>query len=122
MLVLHLGAEAGRLEDPLAVPVEGVDVGKLTMQQLLSHQLGFQARALNFRTAYTDLVPIDQYPAVVNASGKATRPGFDYDNLGYLLYAAALEKRTGKSWRAWIEDIVFDPLGILNPGKIFPER
>lgn len=92
--------------------VEGVDIGKLSMQQLLSHQLGFEAKALNVRTAYTDLVPIDQYPTIVNASGKATKPGFEYDNLGYLLYAAALEKRTGKSWRAWIDEIVFDPLGM----------
>lgn len=95
-----------------AMKVEGVDVGKLSMKQLLSHQLGFEAKALNVRTAYTDLVPIDQYATVVNASGKATKPGFEYDNLGYLLYAAALEKRTGKSWRAWIDDVVFDPLGM----------
>lgn len=94
--------------------VEGVDVGAITMRQLLSHQPGFEAPALNLRTAYTDTVPVGDYTAVVNAVGSATEPGFSYSNLGYLLYGAALERKTNKSWRAWIDDIVFDPLGMQH--------
>ena len=110
MGIMPLDATLGELFPKMKV--EGVDVGVLTMRQLLSHQLGFEVPALNMRTAYTDTVPVDDYPTVVNAIGKATKPGFDYSNLGYLLYGAALEKKTGKSWRAWIDDIVFDPLSM----------
>lgn len=94
--------------------VEGVDFDALTMRDALSHQLGFRAVSLNIRTAYTDLVPVEDYPAIVSAAGKANGEAFRYDNLGYLLYAAALEQQTGKSWRAWIDDIVFDPLDMTR--------
>ena len=94
--------------------VEGVDFDTLTMRDALSHQLGFRAPALNIRTAYTDLVPVDDYPAIVSAAGTANGEAFRYDNLGYLLYAAALEKVTGKSWRNWIDDVVFDPLAMTH--------
>lgn len=94
--------------------VEGVDFDALTMRDALSHQLGFRAGPLNIRTAYTDLVPVDDYAAIVTASGEANGEPFRYDNLGYLLYGAALEKRTGRSWRNWIDDIVFDPLGMTH--------
>ena len=41
------------------------------------------------------------------------RPGataFSTDNLGYNIYAAALEARTGKNWRVWLKEKVFSPL------------
>lgn len=95
-----------------AMAIDGVDLTKVTMRDLLSHQRGFRADALNFRTAYTDAVPASEIEQVVNASGRAIAPGFDYSNLGYLLYAAALERRTGKSWKAWLDQQVFMPLGM----------
>ncbi len=125
MTKAFVGLMAVRLDDDGVMPldgtladyfpdmqVDGVDLSAVTMKDLLSHQLGFRARALNIRTAYTDLVPISEYSAIVSAGGVANDAGFAYDNLGYLLYGAALEKRTGKSWRNWIDDMVFDPLGM----------
>ena len=94
--------------------VEGVDMGALTMERLLTHQLGFRAVPLNVRTAFTDLVPVEDYSAIVTASGTPIEEQFRYDNLGYLLYAAALEKSTGRSWRSWIDDVLFDPLGMQH--------
>ena len=94
--------------------VDGVDMGAVTMRRLLSHRLGFRAPPLNIRTAYTDLVAVDDYAAIVSAAGEPIEQAFRYDNLGYLLYAAAVEKKTGRSWRNWIEDVVFDPLGMQH--------
>ena len=108
--IFSLDTTLGSLFPDMAV--EGVDFDALTMRDLLSHQVGFRAVPLNLRTAYTDEVPIDAYTAIVNASGAAIDEAFRYDNLGYLLYTAALEKKTGRSWRAWIDDMVFEPLGM----------
>ena len=94
--------------------VAGIDMEAITMDRLLTHRLGFRAPPLNIRTAYTDLVPVDDYAAIVTAAGMPIEEEFRYDNLGYLLYAAALEKRTGRSWRSWIDDVVFDPLGMQH--------
>lgn len=112
MGVLSLDTTIGEIFPEMTV--EGVDFDGLTMRDALSHQLGFRAVPLNIRTAYTDLVAVDEYPAIVNASGEANGEAFRYDNLGYLLYGAALEKKTGRSWRSWIDDIVFDPLGMTH--------
>ncbi|MBW0145804.1 serine hydrolase [Sphingomicrobium clamense] len=122
MGVMPLDTTIGELFPEMKV--EGIDFDALTMRDALTHQLGFRAPALNIRTAYTDLVPIKDYPAIVNAAGEANGEAFRYDNLGYLLYAAALEAKTGKSWRAWIDDVVFDPLGMTHTSartSDFPE-
>lgn len=94
--------------------VKGVDLTKVTMRNLLSHQVGFVAPALNMRTAYTDLIPTDAYPAIVAATQAPADAKFQYSNLGYLLYAAALERRTGRSWKSWLDDVVLDPLGMQH--------
>ncbi len=94
--------------------VEGVDMSQLTMRRLLNHQLGFQASPLTMRTAYTDRVKVADYSAIINAAGVKIDKEFRYSNLGYVLYGAALEKRTGRAWRAWIEDTVFEPLNMQH--------
>lgn len=94
--------------------IDGVDESALTFRRLLSHRGGFRAVPLNIRMAYTDAVPPAEVPAVVNASAEPTGEGFAYNNIGYLLYGAALEKRTGKSWKAWLDDLVLAPLGMAD--------
>ena len=42
----------------------------------------------------------DKAAPEVQTEVSATAPGFEYDNLGYRVYAAALQKQTGKSWPA----------------------
>lgn len=110
--VMPLESTVAQVFPEMKVP--GVDLGALTMRRLLSHRLGFRASALNIRTAYTDLVPVKDYAAIVSVAAQPIEQDFRYDNLGYLLYAAALEKKTGRSWRSWIDDIVFDPLGMQH--------
>ena len=48
----------------------------------------------------------------VSSNGTPCRGGtaFSTDNLGYNIYAAALEARTGKNWRVWLKEKVFSPL------------
>ncbi len=92
--------------------VEGVNLSQVTMRDALSHRMGFTSPALSLRTAYTDRAPVADYAAIVSASHETTDPGFSYTNAGYILYAGALERRTGRSWKSWLDQLVLMPLGM----------
>ncbi len=94
--------------------VEGVDLTQVTMRHALSHRMGFHSPALSLRTAYTDRAPAADYAAIVTASHETTDPAFSYTNNGYVLYAGALEQRTGRSWKSWLDQIVLGPLGMRH--------
>jgi len=89
------------------------DPTTITFRQLLTHQGPFRAEVLSTRTAYVDEVPAADYPRLL-ALATPREPGFEYQNTGYLIYGAALEARTGKHWRRWLQETVFDPLGMDN--------
>ncbi|MDO1558014.1 serine hydrolase [Brevundimonas sp. 2R-24] len=91
---------------------QGVDPSAITFRQLLSHQAPFENDAITFRAAYTDLVPYADYPRLLAQASTPREAGFRYDNLGYNVYAAALHARTGKDWRDWLRDDLFQPLGM----------
>lgn len=97
-----------------AMHVDSVDLTKVTMRHALSHRLGFHSPLLSTRSAYTDRVAVTDYAAVVNASQELTDSDFSYSNVGYILYAGALEKRTGRSWKAWLDELVIHPLGMRH--------
>lgn len=94
----------------------GADTKAITFRQLLSHQGPFENEALNLRTAYSDRVPAADYERIMATGSKARAPGFRYDNLGYLVYAAALELKTGKDWRDWLDQALFQPAGMTRSG------
>lgn len=90
----------------------GVDPSKITLAQLLSHQAPITSEALTYRTAYAGPVPANAYARLLTASASQREPGFRYNNLGYLLYAAILERKTGQSWHSWLERRIFRPLNL----------
>ncbi len=94
--------------------VEGVDLAQVTIREALSHRMGFHSPALSLRTAYTDRVPVKDYAAIVSASNEITDAAFSYTNVGYILYAGALEQRTGRSWKSWLDELVLMPLGMRH--------
>ena len=94
--------------------IAGVDTRAMTLRNLLGHRLLFRNDVLTFRTPYTDRVPVEEYPGLLARYSKPKQPGFSYDNLGYLLYAAILEKKTGRSWQDWLQTTVFTPLGLTH--------
>lgn len=99
----------------VALPT-GANPAAITFRQLLSHQGAFENDALTFRTAYTDRVPAADYGRLLSAASGPREPGFRYSNLGYLLYAAALELHTGRDWRDWLDQALFAPLGMTRSG------
>lgn len=86
------------------------DARKISMADLLSHQEGLSTDTLNFLTAYVRDVPAADYPALLAMEVKSRTPGFRYANLGDLVYGAALEARTGRNWRDWLDEAVLRPL------------
>lgn len=90
------------------------DPHRITMADLLSHQEGLTTDTLNFLTAYVRDVPAADYPRLL-ANQTQTRPaGFRYANLGDLIYGAALQAHTGRSWHDWLDTEVLRPLGLAG--------
>lgn len=86
------------------------DPRRIRMEDLLSHQEGLTTETLNVLTAHVRDVPAADYPRLL-ASETTPRPaGFRYANIGDLIYGAALQSATGRSWRDWLESAVFRPL------------
>lgn len=103
--------------------IPGTDTKAVTLRNLLTHHLLFENDALSFRTAYTDEVAVADYPALLASHSALRKPGFSYSNLGYLIYGAILEKETGRSWKEWLRDALFQPLGLRHTsarGSDFP--
>jgi CubicO group peptidase (beta-lactamase class C family) len=120
-----VGLTAARLDEDGTVPMElalsavwpaltlppPIDPGAVTLRDLLTHQVPLLNDELVLRTSYEAEVPAGDYPRLL-AAAHPRAPGFRYDNLGYLIYAAALEARTGRSWKTMLEDVVLSPMGL----------
>lgn len=103
------------------------DPHRITMSDLLSHQEGLSTDTLNFVTAYVRDLPAADYPRWLASETTVRAPGFRYANLGDLVYGAALEARTGRNWRDWLDAEVLRPLhldaGVISrPSKVASER
>lgn len=68
------------------------------------------------RTAYSDRVPAADYERLLETGSEARPAGFQYSNVGYLVYAAALELATGRDWRDWLDQALFLPAGMTRSG------
>lgn len=95
--------------------------GKITIHQLLNHTSGIPSY-----TNQPDFYPnVSRNPYGVSdfvkkhASGELEfEPGskFAYNNSGYFLLGAIIEKVTGKSYETALKERIFEPLGMTNTG------
>jgi CubicO group peptidase (beta-lactamase class C family) len=97
---------------PDAVWPDNMDPADYTLRDLLTHQVPFDNGAITFLEAYVMRVDPALYPALISEMSEPRDPGFRYDNLGYNVYAAILETATGRSWQDWLDEVIFDPLGM----------
>jgi CubicO group peptidase (beta-lactamase class C family) len=104
----------------------------VTVSQLLSHTAGL--------SPLTDDKELPAFKAAIAAAhgvkaqraaaarhyltiAPASKAGeFSYSNLGFIVAGAIAEARTGKTWEALIEELVFAPLGIKNAGFGLPGK
>lgn len=90
----------------------GIDASAWTIADLLNHRVPINADAITELEAYIDAPDPAAYPRLVAQFATVRDAGFQYDNLGYNLYAALLARRTGKRWQDWLAAEVFAPLGL----------
>lgn len=91
-----------------------LDPADWTLRDLLSHQVPIEAGLITMLEAYVTRIDPADYPALISAVAEAREPGFQYDNLGYNIYGAILETATGRTWQDWLDETVFDPLGLTH--------
>lgn len=109
--VLPLDTTLAQVWPGLSLPAPA-DPARITMADLLSHQEGLRTDTLNVVTAYVRDIPAAEYPRLLAGETHARDPGFRYANLGDLVYGAALEARTGRNWRDWLDAEVLGPLAL----------
>ena len=97
------------------------NAGSATMRELLSHRVPFRVETLNYRTAYTDEVPASAYRALMEGASEPHDAAFSYSNLGYLIYGAAAQLRTGRHWRDLLKERVLRPLELSRTSPVISD-
>jgi CubicO group peptidase (beta-lactamase class C family) len=111
--VLPLSTTLDQIWPGMELP-EPASARAITLRDLLSHQAPLSTETLNFITANVAAIPARQYPKLLAHETIARESGFGYSNLGYLIYGAALEARTGRSWAQWLDREVLRPLKLRD--------
>lgn len=107
--VLPLSTTLAEVWPALRLPAPA-EPARITLADLLSHQAPLRTDTLNLLSAYVRELPAADYPALLAEHTQAREPGFRYANLGYLIYGAALETRTGAAWQTQLRQQVLQPL------------
>ncbi|KAF7787861.1 hypothetical protein PRUB_a2372 [Pseudoalteromonas rubra] len=108
------------LQDTLGkyIPSLSEDYARLTIERVLSHTSGLPnynegpeigAKMAHFRTLDNILKEIVQSP-VLYPSGE----GHTYSNTGYLLLGKIIEQVSGLSYKAYLQQRIFTPLGMTG--------
>jgi CubicO group peptidase (beta-lactamase class C family) len=124
MLVLQQVADGkikldGKLSDYL--PDYRKDTGeRVTIHHLLTHTSGIPSytEVPEFRELRIHSVPVDQFVKKYCSGDLQFEPGskFHYDNSGYFLLGAILEKVTGKPYEQLLQERIFAPLHMNDSG------
>ncbi|MGF7045612.1 CubicO group peptidase (beta-lactamase class C family) [Paenibacillus sp. DS2015] len=107
------------LDDPLSLYIPDFPRGnEITIHMLLSHTSGIPA---NFTRE--EGMTIEQTLAEIKAKKLDFEPGtsFKYSNGGYVLLASIVEQVSGMIYGDYLQQIVFDPLGMKETGVASPK-
>jgi len=85
----------------------------VTLRAFLTHTSGIRNDGIVYRTAYTGEHTPQQLAAMLRDS-TPIKPGFRYDNLGYVVASLVIERITGKPWQQALDALVFQPLGMTH--------
>ena len=124
MLIMQLVAE-GKLhvEDKLSdvLPYYRKDTGnQVTLQHLLTHTSGIPSYTSekNMHEWWHNPFEVEDFVKKHCSGDLEFTPGskFEYDNSGYFLLGAIIEKVTGKKYADVLQERIFGPLGMKNSG------
>ena len=124
MLVMQLVAEGKlRLDEKLseALPYYRKDTGdQVTLHHLLTHTSGIPSytSAKDMREWWHNHFEVEDFVKKHCSGDLEFTPGskFEYDNSGYFLLGAIIEKVTGKKYEDVLTERIFKPLGMRNSG------
>jgi CubicO group peptidase (beta-lactamase class C family) len=107
---------------------------KVTIHHLLTHSSGipslFRSGPLAKITEAANAISATELIAYSKDLELQFEPGtkYEYSNSGYIMLAAIIEKVSGKSYRAFLNDELFAPLGMTStlypddPAEIIPQK
>jgi D-alanyl-D-alanine carboxypeptidase len=113
-----------KLDDPLGKLLPAVakqPIARATIHQLLTHTSGagdvFGPRYTKHQRAlrtHTD------YVKMFGGDALRSEPGarYEYSNLGFILLGAMIERVSGKSYYDYVQEVVFDPAGMMRTGTL----
>ena len=120
MLIMQLVKEGKiAVDDPVGKFLPEYIHGKLTIQQLMTHQSGIPNYTNNeeylAKTVVKKYSPVELVRLFCSDSLEF-EPGttFHYSNSGYVVLALVIEKITGTSYAAVLKEKIFKPLGMNN--------
>ncbi len=95
---------------------KNIEFDKITIKNLLEHTHGLSNDPMVFRTAYSGEYPDDLKELLKYTVYRedSLSHEFKYSNLGYLIGGIIIEQITGKSWKKYISENIFKPLGMVN--------
>jgi CubicO group peptidase (beta-lactamase class C family) len=85
-----------------------------TLRAFLTHTSGIANDPIGFRTAYTGEHTPALLVSLLGTTSQPAKPGFQYDNLGYVVASLVIERVTGKPWQDALDELVFAPLGMRH--------
>jgi len=125
MLIMQL-VEKGKLklDDKLSelLPYYRKDIGeKVTIHHLLTHTSGipsYTGLPGFFQDVSRDPYPVDEFIKKYCSGDLEFEPGskYKYNNSGYFLLGAIIEKVTGKTYEDILKENILDPLNLKNTG------
>lgn len=110
----------GKISDYL--PDYRKDIGeKVTVHQLLNHTSGipsYTGMPGFFQDVSRDPYTVNDFVKKYTSNDLEFEPGsrFSYNNSGYFLLGAIIEKVTGKTYEEVLKEKIFDPVGMRNTG------
>lgn len=109
-----------QLDDPVTAYLpaelfpEEVNAQQIKVRDLLTHTMGMENGPITMRLAFTGEHSHEKLKQLLQYC-EPTEKGyghFQYSNFGYNLYGIILEEKTGKPWQQWMEELIFEPLGM----------
>ena len=88
----------------------------LTIDDLLSHQIGVDNEYLSSRLAYTGQYSEEELLRITDKESEKLENGkqFMYSNYGYYLFSMILKAELGKTWQDLLQEKIFAPLEMKN--------
>lgn len=91
---------------------------RITLHQLLTHTAGLARDPFEDEGALREYHTLDEVLQVIQEKPLIAEPGaqMQYSNCGFIVLAAVIEQVSGQSYAAFLEEHIFEPLGMDRSG------